>query len=398
MSLTQPQVAAPVTLRTPASQQRTPELDGLRGMAILLVILCHYIGNAQHAQLGFFLDHLFTCMTAGWSGVDLFFVLSGFLIGGILLDARESPRYFKTFYLRRVHRILPLYYSWILLYVLVVSVIVFLVHRPVYVLPEGVRITTRDFYAVPNYLVFIQNMLYSPTRFEWIWLIVTWSLAVEEQFYLVAPPLIRYVSLKVLVILLASTIFVAPILRYVSFVYLTDFQRLYQFAMPCRADALSLGILAAIAWRWDPFRAFLAKHPAVLPRAVIYLGLLVFAEVWWLVRPPNLVTVTIGYTSLAFLYVCLLLLVLSQTSSTAAHVTRYAWLRALGGISYCVYLIHMAINSLAHRILLHDEPRIYDWKGVIITGGALVLSISLASLSWKFVEKPLLRRGHRFSF
>ena len=367
-------------------------------MAILLVIICHYVANATHAPLGFFLDHLFTCMDVGWSGVDLFFVLSGFLIGGILLDSRQSPRYFRTFYLRRVYRILPIYYLWICLYVAVVCVIVYLVGRPVHILPEGVPITARDLSAVPDYFLFLQNVIYSPTRFQWIWLIVTWSLAVEEQFYLLAPPLIRYFSLRTLVAVLASTILFAPLLRFLSFVYFPQLDHFYQFAMPCRADALSIGILAAIAWRWQPFRSFLDRHPAVLPRFTIYLLLAIFCQLWWLTRPLNLVTVTIGYTTLAFFYVCLLLLVLSQTSSVAARVTRFGWLRALGKISYCVYLIHLTINQLAHRIFLHIEPSIYDLKGVGITSAALVVSFLIASLSWRFFEEPLLSRGHRFVF
>jgi peptidoglycan/LPS O-acetylase OafA/YrhL len=389
-----PPSSAPASVRL----GRVPELDGLRGMAILLVIICHYVANATHAPLGFFLDHLFTCMDVGWSGVDLFFVLSGFLIGGILLDSRQSPRYFRTFYLRRVYRILPIYYLWICLYVAVVCVIVYLVGRPVHILPEGVPITARDLSAVPDYFLFLQNVIYSPTRFQWIWLIVTWSLAVEEQFYLLAPPLIRYFSLRTLVAVLASTILFAPLLRFLSFVYFPQLDHFYQFAMPCRADALSIGILAAIAWRWQPFRSFLDRHPAVLPRFTIYLLLAIFCQLWWLTRPLNLVTVTIGYTTLAFFYVCLLLLVLSQTSSVAARVTRFGWLRALGKISYCVYLIHLTINQLAHRIFLHIEPSIYDLKGVGITSAALVVSFLIASLSWRFFEEPLLSRGHRFVF
>jgi peptidoglycan/LPS O-acetylase OafA/YrhL len=84
------------TLLTPAAGEtgtehvgaagRVPELDGLRGLAILLVIICHYVADAEHAQLGFWPDHFLSAMSVGWSGVDLFFVLSGFLIGGILLD------------------------------------------------------------------------------------------------------------------------------------------------------------------------------------------------------------------------------------------------------------------------------------------------------------------------
>src|SRR5271165_1527721 len=115
-------MSAPVTAASPAFRDsRIPELDGLRGIAIGLVILCHYVGNPGHSALGFWPNRLLLAFTVGWSGVDLFFVLSGFLIGGILLDARTSPNYFRTFYLRRAHHILPIYYAWILLYVLVVA-------------------------------------------------------------------------------------------------------------------------------------------------------------------------------------------------------------------------------------------------------------------------------------
>jgi Acyltransferase family len=101
---------------------RIPELDGLRGLAILLVMLCHYVGNPDHSPLGFLPHRFFLAFTAGWSGVDLFFVLSGFLIGGILLEARDSPNYFRTFYIRRVFRILPIYYLWTPLFALIVVV------------------------------------------------------------------------------------------------------------------------------------------------------------------------------------------------------------------------------------------------------------------------------------
>jgi peptidoglycan/LPS O-acetylase OafA/YrhL len=95
---------------SPIPSGRIPELDGLRGFAILLVIICHYVANADHARLGFWPHHILNILAIGWSGVDLFFVLSGFLIGGILLEARTAPNYFRAFYMRRVHRILPIYY------------------------------------------------------------------------------------------------------------------------------------------------------------------------------------------------------------------------------------------------------------------------------------------------
>ncbi len=100
----------------PGADGRIAELDGLRGLAILLVILCHYIGNPDHTALGFWPHRFLLAFSAGWSGVDLFFVLSGFQIGGSFLEARGAPHYFRAFYMRRVFRILPIYYFWTLLF------------------------------------------------------------------------------------------------------------------------------------------------------------------------------------------------------------------------------------------------------------------------------------------
>jgi peptidoglycan/LPS O-acetylase OafA/YrhL len=107
---------------------RLPELDGLRGIAIALVVLYHclYYAPPSTYHPANIIQHLYLWferfIAIGWTGVDLFFVLSGFLIGGILLDARESTRYWRTFYLRRFFRIIPVYYAWIAAYVAVVAV------------------------------------------------------------------------------------------------------------------------------------------------------------------------------------------------------------------------------------------------------------------------------------
>ncbi len=264
--------------------------------------------------------------------------------------------------------------------------------------PDGISISSRDLAAVPHYLTFTQNIFYSPTPFEWIWFTVTWSLAIEEQFYLVAPPLIRFLSRRALTIVLIAAVVLAPFLRCIFFKYFSNLDHFYQFAMPCRSDALSLGILTAIAWRWEPFRRYLSAHPQLLPRIVLYLGVGIVALLWWLARPANPVTITIGYSWLAFFYVALLMLVLSQTSSWPARWMRARWLGKLGGISYCVYLIHLTINQLAHRIILHAEPRIYNLRGVLVTICSLILTFSIAIISWRFLEKPLIRRGHMVSY
>ncbi len=375
----------------PEVSRRIPELDGLRGLAILLVVICHYIGTSKHAPLGYYLDRFLSALSIGWSGVDLFFVLSGFLIGGILLDARNSPRYFQGFYLRRVYRILPIYFAWIALYAGIVGFALIL-------LPGKTSLTRSDIAQVPYYFLFLQNMMYAPTLFQWKWLSVTWSLAVEEQFYLVAPPLIRLFSLRRLIIVLASVILACPILRFFVFRYFPGGNYAAVFAMPCRADALAFGVLAAATWRQPRFRSYLEENPTVLKRAltVSFLGLA--ALLWWLVHPVSVVTVTIGYTWLAIMYTCLLLMVLSQTSGIIAGVMRWDALRRLGEVSYCVYLIHTTVNFHTHWILLHAPPEIYDLKGIGVTFLSGLLVWGVASLSWRYFEKPLIRRGHRYAY
>jgi peptidoglycan/LPS O-acetylase OafA/YrhL len=370
---------------------RIPELDGLRGLAILLVILCHYVGNSNHAPLGLFPHRLLSLFSVGWSGVDLFFVLSGFLIGGILLDACTAPHYFRAFYVRRVFRILPIYYVWILLYGAIVAAALWL-------LPGRTSFAPHDFLRLPLQFLFFQNMTYALTPFQWIWFSVTWSLAVEEQFYLVAPPLIRFLSPRRLLFVLAATISMAPLLRLLVLRYLREGNYAAVFAMPCRADALAWGILLALAWRWPAFRAFLDARRLLMRRALAALFLGLGLLLWWLVHPINVVTVTIGYTWLALFYSCLLLVALSQADGWIASVMRWRFLRRLGAISYCVYILHLAFNYLVHRVLLHAPPQIYNAAGVVVTLLALLLTLVVAAFSWRFFEKPLIRRGHSYSY
>ncbi len=376
---------------TTARDSRIPELDGLRGLAILLVILCHYVGNPNHSALGFWPHRFLAAFTAGWSGVDLFFVLSGFLIGGILLDARKSPHYFRTFYMRRVFRILPIYYLWTLLFA--ATAILALAF-----FPGRLPLASRDLLRVPIQLLFLQNIFIGMPYFTWIWFVVTWSLAIEEQFYLLAPPLIRFFSHRRLVTVLVATIALAPFLRFFLFRYWAPGTYLCAFLMPCRADALSSGILLAIAWRDARIRDWIRGHAPLLQRILLVFFLGIGALLWWLVHPLNAVTVSIGYTWLAMFYSALLLTVFSQPTHWLAAVMRWRFLGWLGGVSYCVYLLHDAFNFFSHRIFLHAEPQLQTLPELAVSILALLATLSAASLSWRFFEKPLIRRGHGYSY
>jgi peptidoglycan/LPS O-acetylase OafA/YrhL len=373
------------------SARRVPELDGLRGLAILLVILCHYVGNPDHAPLGFWPHRILLAFTAGWSGVDLFFVLSGFLIGGILLEARRAPNYFRTFYIRRVFRILPIYYLWTLLFApAVITALVFF--------PGRLGVTPNDLFRIPVQLLFLQNFLIGMPHFTWAWFVVTWSLAIEEQFYLIAPPLFRFLSLRRIIVALTTTIFLAPFLRFMLFRYWAPESYLAAFLMPCRADSLSCGMLLAIAWRDARFREFIHSHTERLQRIFSVLLLGVGTLLWWLAHPINTITVTIGYTWLALFYSVLILVVISNTGGRLAAVMRKRFLGWLGGISYCVYLLHDAFNFFAHGVFFQAEPRLYTLSQLAVTILALSATLGTAALSWRFFEKPLIRRGHRYSY
>jgi len=382
---------APHVSASVSSAARIPELDGLRGLAILLVILCHYVANAGHGELGFWPRHVISAFAAGWSGVDLFFVLSGFLIGGILLDARGSPKYFRAFYLRRVHRILPIYYLWISFYLVLIC-------GALWLTPGQYTITRPELTQIPLQIFFLQNVHYGMPHFTWVWFAVTWSLAVEEQFYLVAPPLIRFVPLRKIIYILIATICLAPFLRFMLFHYWFPGTLAANFSMPCRADGLAWGILLAAAWRQEWFAALLEKHFLVVRWAVLGLFLGVCGLLWWLAHPVSTVTVTIGYSWLALFYGGLMILVLSQKGAWIAGAMRWKPLQKLGTISYCVYIIHSTFNHLAHEILLHADPEIQDAKGVAVTLLALMLTLAVASLSWRYFEKPLIRRGHSYEY
>jgi peptidoglycan/LPS O-acetylase OafA/YrhL len=372
------------------SSKRIPELDGLRGLAILSVVLCHYIAGRHGEGHSNTVRYFFRVFSVGWWGVDLFFVLSGFLIGSILLESRASRNYFQTFYLRRTHRILPFYYLWILLYLAGFAVAFFS-------LPKGM-VTSTDVVFLPRYIFFINNFFWVKTIPELVWLGGAWSLAIEEQFYLCAPLLIRYASGRTLAFVLSATILVAPLLRFLIFFFTNDYRYLATFGMPFRADTLAWGMLGAVLWQQPEFRAYLRDYPGTLRRILLFSFALVVGLLYWFLRPVGYLVATIGYSSLAFFFLSLLLFVLSYPNSWIAGVTRLKPLRQLGTISYCVYLIHFAVLYGFHEILLHRLPRVDDGMGLALTLLAAFTTCVLAAISWRFFEKPLIRRGHLYTY
>jgi peptidoglycan/LPS O-acetylase OafA/YrhL len=368
---------------------RVPQLDGLRGVAILLVISLHYLNDSEHGAFGTFLYRFGSAFRLGWSGVDLFFVLSGFLIGGILLDARRAENYFSAFYVRRFFRILPLFYAWLSLFA-VVSLFFGTF------LSEYLPVLSSDFRLLPVYFLFLQNYFtLSHSSLAWYWLAPAWSLGVEEQFYLISPPLVRFLSIARLKTVLLATICLAPLLRTALLLLLSPASRSgVSLWMPCRADSLAIGVLAALLWRQGVIQNWYAAHRTMfyVILALLASALPVFTK--WLFAPDAFWMASLGLSWLAFLYVGLLLWCLLEPRGLWSRFLQWSFLREMGRLSYCIYLIHLLLLGLCHALLRHQRPSIATFPAASISLLALLLTLLLAKLSWHFFEHPLIHRGH----
>jgi peptidoglycan/LPS O-acetylase OafA/YrhL len=375
-------------------EPRILELDGIRGVAVLAVVLYHYTIIGPGAPFNTMLYWGRAAFRLGWSGVDLFFVLSGFLIGGILLDARNSPRYFQTFYARRGYRILPLYFLWIALYPLAVAVYS---HWGVPALPKSPQLYLRW----SLYWVFLQTLTFSfpiPYRtVAYYWLGPTWSLALEEQFYLVVAPLVRILTTRRLLYVLLGSLAVCPVLR--LFVY---FDWLHSHSviplMLARADSFAAGILAAMAWKTPAARTWLVARGKLLrwTLAVLFLGPMIFTK--WSFASDDLLAQALKLEYLAIFFALLILTVLTNTTSWLARLMRNSILREMGRLSYCIYIIHLSVLAGCCAFFLRDVPRLDTPASFLVVGFSFALTYCLAWLSSKYFEGPMLRRGHAYRY
>ncbi|MGA9393478.1 MAG: acyltransferase [Candidatus Sulfotelmatobacter sp.] len=364
-----------------------PALDGIRGLAILMVLGWH----------GFF--EMFAVQPAGsrfyllgrsglflWSGVDLFFVLSGFLICGILLDVSGSPSYFRTFYLRRAYRILPLYFA-LLAFASLAALCYYGLPKPEWLSPYVGSI---------YYPVFLQNVWMAVHgKFGSLLLAPTWSLAVEEQFYLTLPLIIYFVSRRSLTRILLATIAIAPLLRIFARAHFPDGKIAAYVLMPCRADALAMGALAALAVRSPEAWKRLTEYKLWIFAGIGVIGAVLIAILHSGYEVYTKKLFGLEYSLLDVFYLLILLSALLSPQVGSALSAR--WLRYLGSIAYGTYLIQGLITYLRDAFT-GDSSQHPGARIILVSVIAILLSVGLASLSWNYFERPLVRRGHRVAY
>jgi peptidoglycan/LPS O-acetylase OafA/YrhL len=365
----------------PPDRVRVPELDGIRGIAIFLVLVWHYVVCQVGSP-----PPLFAFLKQTWSGVDLFFVLSGFLIGGILLDHRESNSYFSTFYGRRVCRILPIYFAWLALFV------AFRAAQDE--LPLG---TAREWLfgdALPllSYATFTQNFVQA---FEGTWganwLAITWSLAIEEQFYLLLPIVIRFIPARILPWALIPFIVIAPFARVALYDPATEGIASYVLLI-CKTDALLLGVLCAWFVRQPSGEAAVRKAAPLLRILVFsFIGFACLAAY----VPETVVTRVLPDSLLAIAYASLILLAVYLPESPFGKLARVRWLRKLGILAYGTYLFHQAVIGLVFGFARKRWPYISSAGDLLLIALSLLITIVLAAVSWRYFERPIVDYGRR---
>lgn len=359
--------------------KRIPELDGIRGIAILMVLVWHYFnGQIHHVEPDTLLSYARVLTSMTWSGVDLFFVLSGFLIGGIVIDNHRSPNFYRVFYLRRCCRILPVYAMLMIAYFVLRGVL------------DGPRFAWLFADTMPDasYLTFTQN-LWMGVRgtLGGSFLGVTWSLAIEEQFYLFLPLLLLLTSYRVWVGLLLPLALLAPILRAAFPHGLVGFVN-----MPFRMDALLMGAAAAAALRHEPLVQALQRNLWALAAtvAVLAVGFLVLC-----VHPEM---GRFDHTYLACFYTALLVAAVLASGRPSTSILRLGVLRFFGLISYGLYMYHQAVSGLWHGAFGNAMPTLATARDHWITLGALFSAVLLATASYFLVEKLFLRLGASRSY
>ncbi len=371
-----------------------PALDGLRGLAILLVFFYHAAEWAKPQAAGETL--LLNLFRSGWVGVDLFFVLSGFLITGILYEARGTRRAFRNFYMRRVLRIFPLYYG-VLAFIFVMAPqlgwfdtpgLRTLLHRQGYLWSY----TTNLYTAWTGKMVFKEG---------WLNVGHFWSLAIEEHFYLFWPFLVLHLERKTLLRVCLGIIALAPVLRLGFTLAGTTWVTPYSFTL-CRLDALALGGLLAI----------LARGPAGLDGLARWAGwsaagsgalLAVVFVVREGIHPFDRWIHSLGFSLLALFFASVLVLVVTCRQGGLTHrLFGSRLLMAYGKYSYAIYVYHKVLESFVGQWRLQE--RLGALAGSKVVGdvaASLVLAaffLGLGWLSWNVYEKQFLKLKRYFAY
>jgi len=360
------------------NSERYAELDGVRGVAIALTLLCNTLmlgWGGNHAQKAW---HLLA--EGSWIGVQLFFVLSGFLITGILIDSKGGKFYFRNFYARRALRIFPAYF--LMVAIVFIGLSISNQHMP---LSQSCYWFFVSNFCIANYGSWVDDHLG-----------ITWSLAVEEQFYLVWPFLIWLLPVRYLGKAIAAIIAASLLLRYGMVAAGVSGLKLYALT-PVRADGLAAGALIAVAVRSGIGGERLAKLGITALAGGIAAMVAVTIEAGSF-DYRNTFIMTIGYTALTVASSGLVLFLAAEQNAAHALRRTFRWkpLVAFGFYSYGIYLYHALVSFFFGRFPFLQPEALARFPGgpfaaqIMATASITAITFLLALVSYHLFEKRFL--------
>ncbi len=356
-----------------ADKRHNRALDGLRFFAFLLVFFFHALQWSPWGQLPF--------IRFGYLGVPIFFVLSGFLIGGILLDLKDKNRpgfglgaKLKTFYIRRALRIFPVYY----LFIAILAVLLFLSGR-------SDPVAYDSFLWHLGYLTNFRSFLVGMNH---VYEGHFWSLAVEEHFYLIAPLVVLLVKPRTLVRLLGLVVVAVALAR--ATIYHVGSARDFWVLSPMQFDLLGLGIATAIIERKGQFFGVGARGLRLIGLFSTAFFVLFIAQFYRPLKGCGIIFATFGPLSLGLVTAALVLALWQRPTWFASRFLAFRPFAYFGQISYGLYLFH---------------PNCLGWSSQYLgtynltnTWGGLAITLAVAMLSWHLFEKPINDLKNRFSY
>jgi len=385
-------------------ERRDPVLDGVRGLAIVAVLLHHFC--LAYTADGVWLDRVaFGIADSLWCGVDLFFVLSGFLITGILVDSKGGPHFLRNFYARRTLRIFPLYYACLFAFYIAFPRIPHPAAQD-YIAPS-VGDQAWFWTYLTNFKLVERGGLYDvliPNIF--------WSLAIEEQFYLVWPFVVLALSRRALTWVAGSLVAIALAVR--CGLAASGAPSVASFALPfARMDCLAAGALLALALRSQ--RGLPSRRTGYAVLAGLGVALLAMSVPFGGLRWGQTHVHTVGFTLVAVAFTALVALALPTTSPDRIADTSgsgdprsgplrralgFGPLRFLGKYSYGLYIVHGPIATFTK--LVYDPQQMPLVMGSAIPRVAVhvllasVFSVVAAIVSWNLLERHFLKLKHYF--
>ena len=357
-----------------------------------MVMLSHFwLGSRPYTEAG---RTIYAVVESGWIGVDLFFVLSGFLITGILLDAKGSDGYFRNFYARRALRIFPLYYGFLFLWF--------------FVLPRVFGISPDATYAVDGktqlwFWTYVSNFLsVVPDVRMPHGLNHFWTLAVEEQFYMVWPVVVLALSNRRLRIACLALVPLGFLFR--VWLMTTDYAHTGGYVLtPARMGTLAIGAWLATAVREPGLRAWIDRHaPKFLVGSLALLAAINFPDMQ--MEGHELVMQTVGFPLLAVFGAAVIVFAIRVDRSDAWYqkILRARGLGFFGKYSYGMYVLHLPIvvcfETMGFGIDSFLKFRGSDLPGtVVFSATALAATTAAAYTSWHLYEKRFLSLKKHFT-